>query len=158
MSKITWISCDIAYILEEQQTFKKTINPEREQELLQKFQTWSHKAWPGGQLRCNQSSSHGYFDHLPLLLLKSNQPSEPAKSLENKLFNLLRDLNLSFKRMDSADHGIKHNFLAQACAFRRFAGAFEDILEDIAENNLRLKEAELPHTMGLLSLNETAAV
>jgi hypothetical protein len=151
-SKITWLSCDIAWILEELIP-EETITLKIPQQLLCKLRRWSRKAWPEDQLRRNPSSSNGYYDHLPLLLLKSNQPSTLAKSLESRLFGLLRDLNLSFNRLHN---DVYHNLIAQACAFRRFAAAFEDILEDIAENDLSQKGTELRHEMGLLSLNKTA--
>jgi hypothetical protein len=151
-SKITWLSCDIAWILEELNP-EETITLEMPQQLLCKLRRWSRKAWPEDQLRRNPSNSNGYYDHLPLLLLKSNQPSTLAKSLESRLFGLLRDLNLSFNRLHN---DVYHNLLAQGCAFRRFAAAFEDILEDIADNDLSLKGTELHHEMGFLSLNGTA--
>lgn len=153
-SKITWLSCDIAWVLEEL-TPEETITLEIPQQLLCKLRRWSRKAWPGDELRRNPSSSNGYYDHLPLLLLKSNQPSTLAKSLESRLFGLLRDLNLSFNWLQN---DVYHNLLAQGCAFRRFAAAFEDILEDVAENDLSLKGTELHHGMGSLKLNETLAV
>ena len=151
-SKITWLSCDIAWILEEL-TPEETITLEMPQQLLCKLRRWCRKAWPEDQLRRNPSNSNGYYDHLPLLLLKSNQPSTLAKSLESRLFGLLRDLNLSFNRLHN---DVYHNLLAQGCVFRRFAAAFEDILEDIADNDLSLEGTELHHEMGFLSLNGTA--
>ncbi|CAG8122728.1 unnamed protein product [Penicillium nalgiovense] len=131
-SKITWVSCDIAWILE-QLSDEETIALGMPQQLLCKLRRWVRKAWPEGQLRHNSGSTNGYYDHVPLLLIKSNRYSARAQCLENKLFSLLRDLNLSFSRIQ---HIIHPNTLAQVCAFRRFAAAFEDILEEITENGV----------------------
>lgn len=65
-SKITWLSCDIAWILEEL-TPEETTTLEMPQQLLCKLRRWSRKARPEDQLRRNPSSSNGYYDHLPLL-------------------------------------------------------------------------------------------
>lgn len=150
-SKITWLSCDLAWILEELD-HEETIILEIPQSLLSKLRRWSRKVWAGDQLRRNPNSSNGYYDHLPLLLIRSNQPSVIANSMESRLFDLLRDLNLSFIR---SQNGFYPNSVAQGCAFRRFAAAFEDILEEVAENGVSRKGTELHQEMGSLRLNET---
>ncbi|KAJ5346222.1 hypothetical protein N7452_004226 [Penicillium brevicompactum] len=97
--KITWLSCDIAYILEEL-TLEETMNLELPQQLLCKLRRWSPKVWPEDQLRRNPNDSNGYYDHLPLLLLKPNQPS--------RHFDLLRDPSLSFNRLHNHIIGQKY--------------------------------------------------
>lgn len=153
-SKITWISCDIAWILEEL-THEETITLETGQSLLRKLKRWCGKAWPAYQYRRNPTMSKGYYDHLPLLLVRSTQPSALARTLESVLFDLLRDLNLSYERGEDV---VYSNELAQGSAFRRFAAAFEDILEDIAENDLHSNGAGLHQQMAFLNLDEKAAV
>lgn len=149
-SKITWLSCDIAWILEEL-TSEESSDLEMPEQLLCKLRRWSRKAWPGVQLQRNPNSSNGYYDHLPLLLIISDQQSALAKSLENIFFSLIRDLNLSFRWLQNS---LYHNIVAQGSAFRRFAAAFEDILEEIVENRFSQKGTELHHQMGSLRLNE----
>ncbi|KAJ5383746.1 hypothetical protein N7517_001657 [Penicillium concentricum] len=91
-SNITWLCCDVAWMLE--------------------------KLTAEGPVA------------LGLQPQKSSQPRPFAKKLENSFYNLLRDLNLSFKQSDIK---VLHNQIAQAHAFRRFAASFEGLLEETLE-------------------------
>lgn len=70
--------------------------------------------------------------------------------MENRLFDLLRDLNPSFSLIQN---DVYHNLLAQGCAFRKFAAAFEVILEEFAGNAFSQKGTGLHKDMGSLTLN-----
>jgi hypothetical protein len=132
-SGITWLCCDIAWILEELSPggYERLELPSR---CLHVIKAWCQKAWPKAKFQNNLSSSGGYYSHLELLLITSNQPNSLSKRLENRFYSLLRDLNLSYEwsRSESlADtYGAFPNQIAQGCAFRRFAAAFEDSLEN----------------------------
>ncbi|KAJ5115979.1 hypothetical protein N7456_000327 [Penicillium angulare] len=150
-SRITWISCDIASVLEEANDYEVS-----KSQLSEKFNKWSRKAWPADHLRYNDSNSDGWFDHLPLLLVRSNNSTALERSLENRLFAFLRDLNISFAR--DRDLVFLRSPAQVSCAFRRFAAAFEDMLEAFAGDDISQGESQLSHGMGHLELNDTATV
>lgn len=89
--------------------------------------------------------------------MKSTQPRRAAKRLENRFYSLLRDLNLSYEC--SENEVLAHIYdtfpkqAAQGCAFRRFAAAFEDSLEELLEYTLSQKKPGLCHQFGSVSLN-----
>ncbi|KAF3021161.1 hypothetical protein E8E15_000369 [Penicillium rubens] len=149
-SSITWLCCDIAWILEELDSggygrLELTLA----QRLLQAFKSWCQKAWPEAGLQHNLTGSGGHYIHAQILLLTSNQPCSLSKRLENKIFTLLRDLNLSYESSGT----IFPNKVAQGCAFRRFAAAFEDSLEEFLDNKLCQKNPGIRHQFDALSLN-----
>ncbi|KGO51822.1 hypothetical protein PEX2_065420 [Penicillium expansum] len=155
-SGITWLCCDIAWILE-------TLGPAGYERLelpsrcLHVFKAWCQKAWPKVQLQHNLSGSGGYYSHLELLLITSNQPNSLSKQLENRFYSLLRDLNLSYEwsRSESlADtYDAFSNSISQGCAFRRFAAAFEDSLESFLHYKLSQKKPGIRQQFSSLSLN-----
>lgn len=152
-SKITWLCCDIPWILEKVNK-EESASLDMPQQLLRKLRSWCLKAWPGDKLRRSSSGSYGYYDHLPLLLIQSERLGTFAKMLENRLFDLLRDLNLSYDRSrGEVDHLVDHNIVAQRCAFRRFAAAFENVLEEITEHVFSQGNTALVFELGHLSLN-----
>lgn len=149
-SSITWLCCDIAWILEELESGGyERLELALGQRLLQAFKSWCQKAWPEACLQRNLTGSGGYYIHAQILLLTSNQPCSLSSRLENQIFTLLRDLNLSYE-----SSGIVFpNKVAQGCAFRRFAAAFEDSLEGFLERELSQKKPGICHQFDALSLN-----
>lgn len=149
-SSITWLCCDIAWILEELDSGGyEHLELALAQRLLQAFKSWCRKTWPEARLQRNLTGSGGYYIHAQILLLTSNQPCSVSRRLENKIFTLLRDLNLSYE----CSGIIFANKVAQGCAFRRFAAAFEDSLEEFLDNKLSQKEPRIRHQFNALSLN-----
>lgn len=155
-SDISWLCCDIAWILEElgPDGYERSELPSR---CLHVFEAWCQKAWPKAKFQHNLSGSGGYYSHLELLLITSNQPDSLSKRLENRFYSLLRDLNLSYKWSRSvrlADtYDAFPNQFAQGCAFRRFAAAFEDSLEHFLVHKLSQKKPRFRQQFGSLSLN-----
>lgn len=155
-SDISWLCCDIAWILEELSPdgYERSELPSR---CLHVFEAWCQKAWPKAKFQHNLSGSGGYYSHLELLLITSNQPDSLSKRLENRFYSLLRDLNLSYKWSRSvrlADtYDAFPNQFAQGCAFRRFAAAFEDSLEHFLVHKLSQKKPRFRQQFGSLSLN-----
>ncbi|CAG7936144.1 unnamed protein product [Penicillium salamii] len=123
-SKITWICCDIAQLLEQ-----APLEVPELRILLDGFRSWCRKAWPKISRQRNLDGTPGYYVHTTLLLLKSEQRGTRAKKFENKFYNFLRDLNLSYSWLDK-DKVKFARISAQANAFRRLAVAFEGILEE----------------------------
>ncbi|OQE10571.1 hypothetical protein PENFLA_c089G10859 [Penicillium flavigenum] len=155
-SGITWLCCDIAWILEELSPggYERLGLPSR---FLHIFEAWCQKAWPKAKFQHNLSGSGGYYSHLELLLIISNQPNSLSKRLEGRFYSLLRDLNLSYEWSRSerlADtYDVFPNQIAQGCAFRRFAAAFEDSLENFLDYKLSQKKPGFRQQFGSLSLN-----
>lgn len=145
-SKITWICCDIAWILENQEAVVLGIL----RQLLLQFKSWCQKSWPGTKLQRNFDGCNGYYDHSALLLLKSKQQGAYARKLENIFYTFLRDLNLSYSWSQCQ---IICNRSAQGDAFRRFAAALESMLEEAQERTISRRKHDLGDKIGSLSLN-----
>ncbi|KAJ5981546.1 hypothetical protein N7522_013582 [Penicillium canescens] len=145
-SKITWICCDIAWILDNQDIVVLDMS----RQLLLQFEGWCQKSWPETKLQRNFSGSNGYYDHSALLLLKSKQQGARARRLENTLYAFLRDLNLSYKW---SQHQTESNKEAQGDTFQRFATAFEGILEEAHEKS-RSRKHDLCGKLSSLNLNQ----
>ncbi|KAJ5796873.1 uncharacterized protein N7518_005413 [Penicillium psychrosexuale] len=145
-SKITWICCDIAWILDNQDI----IVLDMPRQLLSQFKSWCKKSWPETKLQRNFSGSSGYYYHSALLLTKSKQQGACARRLESILYAFLRDLNLSY---EWSQHQNILNKQAQADTFRRFATAFEGILEEAHEKS-RSRKQDLCGKLSSLKLNQ----
>lgn len=142
-SNITWVCCDIAWALDNQDIVVALDLPGQ---LLVHFKSWCRELWPETKLQPNVGRSNGFYDHSALLLLKSKQRGEHARKLENIFFTFLRDLNLSYSLSQQP------NRKAQGDAFRRFATAFEGILEEVHEKSGPRKD-DLCDQLWTLSLN-----
>lgn len=155
-SGITWLCCDIAWMFEELDP-DDTARLGIPRQLLCNFEAWCHKAWPKVKLQHNLTGSHGFYDHSELLLIKSTQPKTFAKRLENKFYNLLRDLNLSYEwSKDEAlceTYNAFHRQIALGCAFRRFAAAFEDSLDELLDHTSSNEKPGFCRQFGSLSVN-----
>ncbi|EYE98323.1 uncharacterized protein EURHEDRAFT_512595 [Aspergillus ruber CBS 135680] len=125
-SKITWVCCDIALVLE--QLSPRTYDPNLSLQLFRHFENWCRKACPRTKLQHSLSGSNGYYDHSELLLLRSQHQTARTNKLENRLYTFLRDLNL-------------------------FAAAFENILEEAPEETPH-KGHDLAEEMAPMSLNQ----
>jgi hypothetical protein len=146
-SKITWICCDIAWVLENEETVVQGIP----RQLLLHFESWCRKSWPGTKLQRNFDGCNGYYDHSALLLLKSKQQGAHARKLENIFYTFLRDLNLSYS---CSQQKTIPNRMAQGDAFRRFAAAFESMLEEAHEKNISRQKHDLSDKLSSLSLDQ----
>ncbi|KAJ6019701.1 hypothetical protein N7522_001768 [Penicillium canescens] len=144
-SKITWLCCDIAWILDNQDIVVLDMS----RQLLLQFEGWCQESWPETKLQRNFSGSNGYYDHSALLLLKSKQQGARARRLENTLYAFLRDLNLSYKW---SQHQTESNKEAQRDIFRRFATAFKGILEEAHEKSTS-REHDICGKLSSLNLN-----
>lgn len=145
-SRITWICCDIAWILKDPKSDVLNIP----QQLLRLFKSWCQKSWPGVELQRNLCGYNGYYTHSALLLLKSKQQGKHASKLENIFYTFLRDLNLSYTCSQYERISNKH---ALGDAFRRFGASFEDTLEEIREENISREERDLCNRTNSLNLN-----
>ncbi|CAG8129573.1 unnamed protein product, partial [Penicillium nalgiovense] len=145
-SKITWICCDIAWILENQETVVLDIP----RQLLLQFKSWCQKSWPGTKLQRNFDGCNGYYDHSALLPLKSKQQGAYGRKLENTFYTFLRDLNLSYSWSQCQTIC---NRSAQGDAFRRFAAAFESMLEEAQERTISRREHDLCDKISSMTLN-----
>ncbi|KAL1965857.1 hypothetical protein VTN77DRAFT_4990 [Rasamsonia byssochlamydoides] len=126
-SDITWLCCDASLLLDA--VIKRGENEDEAYWLPNDvFKRWCAGAWPDQSLTINETSTSGYFNHLELLLKASSLHQKLARMLQNKLFNFLRDLNLSYSYEDKVQTELK----ALRNAFLRFAGAIEDVLEGVA--------------------------
>ena len=143
-SKITWICCDIAWSLNKQQT--SVLKP---RQLCHYLKCWCQKSWPEANLQRNSTGCIGYYDHSALLLLKSKETQPRARKLENIFYTFLRDMNLSYSRSGKTTF-CKIGALADA--FRRFAAAFENILEETQEA-ISQRDHELCNKMNSLGLD-----
>lgn len=147
-SKITWVCCDIALVLE--QLSPGTYDPNLSLQLLHHFENWCRKAWPRTKLQHSLSGSNGYYDHSGLLLLRSQHQTARTNKLENRFYTFLRDLNLSYNWSQNL---VKSNETAQRHAFLRFAAAFENILEEALEETPH-KGHDLAEEMASMSLKQ----
>ncbi|KAB5517549.1 hypothetical protein GE09DRAFT_1158220 [Coniochaeta sp. 2T2.1] len=123
---VTCLCCDVAYFL------KEIGDSDRHSEMYGKlysaFESWCSETWGTGSLKLNMSGSNGHFDHSALLLKKSERPTALGKMFEDRFYDLLRDLNLSYFPLErTADVEAQRN------AFLRFAGAIEGVLENALE-------------------------
>ena len=82
--------------------------------------------------------------------MKSKETQPRARKLENIFYTFLRDMNLSYS---SSGKMIFYKIDALADAFRRFAAAFENILEEALEEAISRRDHELCNKMNSLGLD-----